>query len=149
MQPWIKNICMIWGAESRRITFGAKLVGMSPDGAVWHFDGLPTRSQTAKLWKEQEGAVYKAVNQHFEEVRSEEGLIVRRAYATMRERERRVMVGRFVALAHWKVACDVLKLSKDSYFNSLQICEGVIDAQSVTTEIREQITGKIRDYARG
>ena len=58
-------------------------------------------------------------------------------------------VGRFVALAHWKVACDVLKLSKDSYFNSLQICEGVIDAQSVTTEIREQITGKIRDYARG
>lgn len=147
MINWVKLVCEQWGKDQRRIQLGGRWVHNAA-GRAWHIDGHPSRSMSDKIFREQFAAMTGSVEQYYPEVMSPESWHVQRIYCEFDIMRRTLMVGQYVARAHWKsiaVAGGFTfpdgRIDKDRYYRAWDRIHTAIDCEP---RGREQMGDSIR-----
>lgn len=147
MINWVKLVCEQWGKDQRRIQLGGRWVHNAA-GRTWHFDGFPPRSMSDKIFREHFAAMAGAIAQHYPEVMAPESWHVQRIYSELNERRRIMMVGRYVARAHWKVIAETAgylfkdgRIDKDHYYDDWDRIHTLIDCDP-SERLAEKIRGR-------
>lgn len=126
------KIAKIWADDQRRILLGGKVYA---DG-YQVVDGWPQLSATSR-WNEGDGGSYKAVKQHFPEVYSKEGLIVRRAIETMTERQRAILWAVYVeGRGRAKAGRFEIHCGRNVFYADLDHALTLIETMEKTGEVR-------------
>lgn len=148
MINWVESICRVWGSDQQRIMLGGRWV-RSVHGREWHFDGAPPRSIQDKIFREHFAALCGAIEQHYPEVQSSEAWHVHRVYVELGIRDRIMMVGRYVARAHWKSIAHKSgyifedgRINKDDYYRAWDRLHTKVDSVP-----REHLADSVRELS--
>lgn len=129
---WVRQACMRWGEQKRRIWAGRDWFG--------NIDGY-AQSLLGRIRSERDGASQGQRNQHWPEVFLAEGLEVQRATKRMQERPYAALHFKYVWDPRWEVSAArkarMLNVSRTAYFEVvgkgesciLQALEGSPDSQ--------------------